>query len=148
MTANITGRSMTREELMPMMVEFCGMLKGDTVMDMPLTSTRLNTLAPMTLPSEREPWPFASEVIAGWFPPAVYYVAMISAVLGNGLVIYFNVLTARAMGRPDLMWAALLSPGYWFLMWLAALKAFVQLIIKPSYWEKTAHGLDEGDHAH
>ena len=31
MTANITGRSMTREELMPMMVEFCGMLKGDTV---------------------------------------------------------------------------------------------------------------------
>ena len=45
MTANITGRSMTREELMPMMVEFCGMLKGDTVMDMPLTSTRLNTLA-------------------------------------------------------------------------------------------------------
>lgn len=57
MTANITGRSMTREELMPMMVEFCGMLKGDTVMDMPLTSTRLNTLAPMTLPSEREPWP-------------------------------------------------------------------------------------------
>lgn len=89
-----------------------------------------------------------SEVIAGWFPPAVYYVAMISAVLGNGLVIYFNVLTARAMGRPDLMWAALLSPGYWFLMWLAALKAFVQLIIKPSYWEKTAHGLDEGDHAH
>ena len=64
MTANITGRSMTREELMPMMVEFCGMLKGDTVMDMPLTSTRLNTLAPITLPSEREPWPFASEVIA------------------------------------------------------------------------------------
>ena len=55
MTTNITGRSMTREELMPMMVEFCGMLKGDTVMDMPLTSTRLNTLAPMTLPSEREP---------------------------------------------------------------------------------------------
>ena len=48
MTANITGRSMTREELMPMMVEFCGMLKGDTVMDMPLTSTRLNTFAPVT----------------------------------------------------------------------------------------------------
>ena len=69
---------------------------------------------------------------------------MISAVLGNGLVIYFNVLTARAMGRPDLVWAAVLSPGYWFLMWLAALKAAAQLVFNPSYWEKTTHGLDEG----
>ncbi|WP_164987490.1 glycosyltransferase family 2 protein [Propioniciclava flava] len=85
-----------------------------------------------------------SDLIAGWFPPGVYYVAMISAVLGNGLVIYFNVLTARAMGRPDLVWAAVLSPGYWFLMWLAALKAAAQLVFNPSYWEKTTHGLDEG----
>ena len=59
-TANITGRSMTSEELMPMIVELCGMLKGDTLMDIPLTSTRLNTLAPMTLPSDREPCPFVS----------------------------------------------------------------------------------------
>ena len=33
----------------------CGMLKGASVTDTPLTSTRLNTFAPMTLPSDSAP---------------------------------------------------------------------------------------------
>ena len=54
-TANMTGISITSEAFMPAMVEFCGMLKGASVTDTPLTSTRLNTFAPMTLPSDSAP---------------------------------------------------------------------------------------------
>ncbi len=79
--------------------------------------------------------------IAELFPPGVYHVGLLCLAVGNASVIYMNVYTARAMDRPDLLVAALLSPGYWLLMWVAATKACVQLVRNPSYWEKTAHGL-------
>ena len=60
----MTGNSSTSDALWPKSREFCGMVKGATVAETPLTSTRLNTFAPMTLPSESAPWPFASEVMA------------------------------------------------------------------------------------
>lgn len=62
-------------------------------------------------------------------------------VVGNLAVMYMSLYVARVMERPDLLVAALLVPGYWLLMWVAAVKAVVQLIRNPSYWEKTAHGL-------
>jgi hypothetical protein len=31
---------------------------------------------------------------------------------------------------------------YWLMMSLAGIKAVVQLLTMPSYWEKTAHGLN------
>ena len=64
MTASMTGRSSTRLELMPNSVALCGMVKGASVIDMPLTSTRLKTFAPTTLPSDRSLWPLTSEVTA------------------------------------------------------------------------------------
>ena len=39
------------------------------------------------------------------------------------------------------MLAALLVPVYWVMMSVAALKAMWQLVITPSFWEKTTHGL-------
>jgi len=36
---------------------------------------------------------------------------------------------------------ALLTPAYWALMSIAAVKAFWQLMTRPFYWEKTVHGL-------
>jgi hypothetical protein len=36
----------------------------------------------------------------------------------------------------------LLAPVYWGMMSLAAIKAFVQLLYAPTFWEKTTHGLD------
>jgi len=35
-----------------------------------------------------------------------------------------------------------LSPAYWVMMSIAAVKAAVQLLAAPTFWEKTAHGLD------
>ena len=43
---------------------------------------------------------------------------------------------------PACLGACLLVPTYWVLMSVAAVKAFVQLVFQPSYWEKTVHGLD------
>ena len=64
MTASMTGISSTRLELMPNKVELCGTVKGASVTDTPLTSTRLNTFAPTMLPRDRSLQPLTSEVMA------------------------------------------------------------------------------------
>ncbi len=45
------------------------------------------------------------------------------------------------MGTEGLVLAAVLIPVYWVMMSIAALKAMWQLVITPSFWEKTTHGL-------
>ncbi|GAA2522404.1 glycosyltransferase [Winogradskya humida] len=75
------------------------------------------------------------------FIPPFYYVGVFCLVFGNATVIYLNVLSVRSMDRPDLLGTALLSPLYWAMMSLASAKAAWQLVFKPSYWEKTTHGL-------
>ena len=81
-------------------------------------------------------------VIAQLFPPWLYYAAVLSLVLGNLSVLYMGVVSARATGRPALVPVMLLAPVYWGMMSLAAIKAFVQLLYAPTFWEKTTHGLD------
>ena len=54
-TTNIMGISSTNEELMPPMSPETGTSKGLMVIAAPLTSTKLNRLAPMILPRDREP---------------------------------------------------------------------------------------------
>ena len=82
-----------------------------------------------------------SPIVAGLFPPGIYHLGLMCMVVGNLVVMYMSLYVARVMERPDLLVAALLSPGYWLLAGVAAIKAVVQLIRNPSYWEKTAHGL-------
>jgi hypothetical protein len=57
-------------------------------------------------------------------------------------MIYCGLVAARMDRNPRLLGACLLVPAYWVLMSVAAVKAFVQLVFQPSYWEKTVHGLD------
>lgn len=75
------------------------------------------------------------------FIPPFYYVGLFCLIFGNATVIYLNVLSVRTMNRPDLLATALLSPAYWAMMTLAGIKAAWQLVFKPTYWEKTTHGL-------
>jgi cellulose synthase/poly-beta-1,6-N-acetylglucosamine synthase-like glycosyltransferase len=81
-------------------------------------------------------------VIQQIFPAVVYYPALASFLLGNATVVYLNVLSIRANDRPELLGAVLLTPAYWLMMSIAAVKATVQVVRNPSFWEKTAHGLD------
>lgn len=84
------------------------------------------------------------DVIKQLFPFWIYYAAVFCLVFGNLTFVYSNMVAARSHGRPELVIAAVLSPVYWVMMSIAAVKAMVQLITAPSYWEKTTHGLDTG----
>ena len=76
------------------------------------------------------------------FPAPVYYFGLLLWAFGNFLLWYLTVLTARHTNKDGLVLAAMLVPIYWVMMSVAALKAMWQLVITPSFWEKTAHGLD------
>lgn len=78
------------------------------------------------------------------FPAAVYYPAVASWVFGNFLVLYITLMTCRITRRPELIISAILVPIYWVIMAAAATKAFWQLIVTPTFWEKTVHGLGGG----
>ncbi len=79
--------------------------------------------------------------IARLFSGPFYHLALISLVLGNTVTVYLNIVAVREDGRASLLWSALLSPLYWVMMSIAAIKGMWQLITSPSYWEKTVHGL-------
>jgi cellulose synthase/poly-beta-1,6-N-acetylglucosamine synthase-like glycosyltransferase len=86
--------------------------------------------------------------ILALFPAWLYYASLLTFALGNFTFLYTGVVGARAAGRPSLALAALLSPAYWVMMSVAAIKAGVQLLATPTFWEKTTHGLDVEPIAH
>jgi cellulose synthase/poly-beta-1,6-N-acetylglucosamine synthase-like glycosyltransferase len=75
------------------------------------------------------------------FPSVVFYPALACFLVGNFSMIYAGLISARAANRSDLVFAALTFPAYWVMMAISAIKALVQLVFQPSYWEKTTHGL-------
>ena len=81
----------------------------------------------------------------GWlgalFPTPWYHLALFSLLLGNAAVIYAGVVAVRHTEREDLLGAALSVPAYWVMMAASATKALVQLVQRPTFWEKTQHGL-------
>jgi cellulose synthase/poly-beta-1,6-N-acetylglucosamine synthase-like glycosyltransferase len=84
---------------------------------------------------------------AGWiphlFPNAVFYLATLGLLVGNGACILSLVSGSVARRNyEDVKWAFLV-PVYWLVMSVASYKALIQLFYKPSYWEKTQHGFCE-----
>lgn len=82
------------------------------------------------------------DLIQTLYPGWIYFPGIICIVLGNFFAYYAGLITIRASNRPDLLSAVLLYPIYWAMMSVGAVRAFLQLIIAPFFWEKTAHGLD------
>ncbi|HYM96432.1 MAG TPA: glycosyltransferase [Candidatus Sulfotelmatobacter sp.] len=80
--------------------------------------------------------------LAALLPAPTYYPALASMLLGNFLALYTGVIAIRVTRRADLLPAVILSPIYWLLMSLAAIRALIQLVVAPSFWEKSVHGLD------
>ncbi|PZR82216.1 MAG: hypothetical protein DLM65_04395 [Candidatus Aeolococcus gillhamiae] len=79
--------------------------------------------------------------IAYLFPSAIYYVGMLELLVGNFFFLYMGVWSCQHRKSWELTRVALLAPAYWLMMSLAMLKAGLQLVTKPTYWEKTVHGL-------
>ncbi|TFV59162.1 glycosyltransferase [Mycobacterium sp. PS03-16] len=75
------------------------------------------------------------------FPPVTYYVCLALLLICAPLSVFAGLIVTQALGKPHLWWAALLAPLYWMLQSVAAIKAVYQLIARPSFWEKTVHGL-------
>jgi glycosyltransferase XagB len=74
------------------------------------------------------------------FPRPVLYIGTLGLFIGNAA--FTLAAVAGCFGRrnyEDVKWV-LLFPLYWILMSVAAWKGFIQLLYKPSYWEKTVHG--------
>jgi len=75
------------------------------------------------------------------FPPIILYISLFNLLLGNGLMIYLNMLAVFKRRYYKLTFWALLNPIYWMLHSIASYKALWQLFTKPFYWEKTHHGI-------
>jgi glycosyltransferase XagB len=75
------------------------------------------------------------------YPPPVFYIAVVTLLLGNLLFVYTFLLGNAYRNNNDLIKYGLLAPFYWLLMSIAACKGLWQLIRSPHYWEKTQHGL-------
>lgn len=80
-------------------------------------------------------------IIHRLFPAPIFYLGLACWAFGNFTLAYLWVVATRLTKRSDLLVAALLAPAYWVMMAIAAIKALLQLVINPSYWEKTTHGL-------
>jgi cellulose synthase/poly-beta-1,6-N-acetylglucosamine synthase-like glycosyltransferase len=84
-----------------------------------------------------------SPFLLSLFPMPLYYAGMLCLIAGNFVFVYATMLSAFEDEEPKLVLAAALTPVYWVMMAVAATKAVLQIVISPSYWEKTFHGLDE-----
>lgn len=92
------------------------------------------------------------EMVPVLFPGPVYYLAAIEFYAGTFFFMFSHAVAMYAVihdmhRRGDrtfsygLVKFALIMPVYWALMSIAAGKALWQLVTRPSYWEKTEHGL-------
>lgn len=60
---------------------------------------------------------------------------------GYSLSILAGMIAAKRRGFISLMADTLTMPAYWLLISASAVKALLQLLRRPFYWEKTVHGL-------
>lgn len=67
-------------------------------------------------------------------------VVLIALIVGYGGPILLALAGLERLGRRDLFAAQLLLPFYWLLHALAAALALIDLVRRPYFWAKTAHG--------
>jgi len=75
------------------------------------------------------------------FPRPLLYAAVFVFLTGNFLFVYTNFLGLVHRERWHLLTAVLMTPFYWLLMSVAAVRAAGQLVTSLHVWEKTPHGL-------
>jgi cellulose synthase/poly-beta-1,6-N-acetylglucosamine synthase-like glycosyltransferase len=75
------------------------------------------------------------------YSPAIFYLALITLVVGNFLYMYYYMMGVVKRNHSELVMVAPLVPFYWLLISVATFKAIYEFIVKPFYWQKTQHGL-------
>ena len=79
--------------------------------------------------------------IRSLFIPPVYYMGIITLLVGTFLYMYYYMLGAARRNQYKLILFALIVPFYWLMMSVASYKALKEYITKPFHWQKTKHGL-------
>ncbi len=85
--------------------------------------------------------PTFGPMIESLFPPLIFYPAVLAAILGNFLYLYYYMIGMAKRGYFELIEYAYLVPLYWLYMSAAAWFAAYKIITHPHYWYKTKHGL-------
>jgi len=84
---------------------------------------------------------FFPTALEGILPAWAVWLSLANLLLGNAAMIYLSMMGAFKRQRYRLVPWSLLNPAYWVLHSIASYKALWQLLTKPHYWEKTAHGI-------
>lgn len=103
----------------------------------PLTFLGVIPFTALLVASFAVPWVDISAV----FPPIVLWLCLLNFLIGNGLMVYLNMMGPYKRGTFWLVGWAVLNPVYWLLHSLASYQALWELITRPHYWQKTEHGL-------
>lgn len=74
-------------------------------------------------------------------PPPIQYIALFNLIAGNLTYIIIHLVAAIHNRRYDLLLALLILPAYWLFISVATIRAMMQFMTNPFYWEKTHHGL-------
>jgi cellulose synthase/poly-beta-1,6-N-acetylglucosamine synthase-like glycosyltransferase len=75
------------------------------------------------------------------FPGPTLYLGAFCLIFGNLFYLYLHLLACAKRGDYHLVFWSLFIPIYWLLMSIAGIYAFIELLVKPHYWQKTVHGL-------
>lgn len=62
-------------------------------------------------------------------------------VAGYAIAAYAAAVATACSARPDALMAAPTMPLYWALSTVAAVRALLDLVVRPHYWSKTDHGV-------
>jgi cellulose synthase/poly-beta-1,6-N-acetylglucosamine synthase-like glycosyltransferase len=90
---------------------------------------------------------FLGGVVPHFHLPAwIQLVTFLTLFVGNGTMIVLTALAALRRREWTLMPYAVLNPLYWVGHSIAAWRALYQVVVRPSHWEKTPHGIVHGPH--
>jgi cellulose synthase/poly-beta-1,6-N-acetylglucosamine synthase-like glycosyltransferase len=81
-----------------------------------------------------------SSVIQSLYPLPILYISSFAFLVGGFLFVFLNLVALYHRGKFHLVRYWFLMPLYWVLLSVASVRAAIQLIRKPHYWEKTVHG--------
>ena len=70
-------------------------------------------------------------------------VQLFNFIVGSVGMVFLNLLGVLRRKQYSFCLTALTAPIYWLLMSLASYRALYQLFFKPSYWDKTEHGISK-----
>jgi len=87
---------------------------------------------------------FRWQMFGQLFPYPLILWGLACLFVGNFLFVYASMLACCRRGNYELVKHCLILPLYWVLMSVGAWLGFLQLLTRPSHWEKTRHGLHLG----